>query len=205
MIDEDSGASEMAEKILTFVNGVGITDEFLPGETRLLNAPFGTLTDFERVETSWLVEGMLVLAWAIGKAELPKFGTKCNAASVSIGLGMFRPGTKERLTQAVLRDPGEIEAAALSYLALNWRIGKFIADPREKLDFVASLKDPNSPHLVVDGVELVDGDMAIDGLPLPKVKRDRFGEVFTIVRQRFNAFKWLQGYATQYAADTTVH
>ena len=58
--------------------------------------------------------------------------------------------------------------------------------------------------MLVDEVELIDGDLAIDGLPLAQVPHERAGEVFFVIRERFNAFKWLQGYAPQYAADTTI-
>jgi Domain of unknown function (DUF4272) len=203
MIDVDPSAAEMAGAILQFVRGVGLEDAFEPCEARILQAPFGTLSEFEVVETSWVVEGIAVLAWALGKMELPPFSTKCPAAPVSIALGMFRPGTKETLSEAALRDAAEIESLALSYLALNWRIGRQIENP-EKLDFAGQLSDPNRPHLLVDGLELRDGDLTIDGVELGQVGPDRFGEVFTIVRQRFNAFKWLQGYAACYGAEPTL-
>lgn len=206
LIDADPNprARQMAEKIMFFIDGVGLASALLPHEMRLLKAPFGTLSEEECAATSWLSEGMMVLAWAIGMAELPKPGEKCHPGPASIRLGMFQAGTGERLAQANLRDPMEIETKSLTYLALNWRIGRFVANPAEKVNFAARLKDPESPHLLVDEVELVDGDMAIDGLPLSQVPHERAGEVFFIVRERFNAFKWLQGFAPHYATEMAV-
>lgn len=206
LIDADPNprAREMSEKILFFVNGVGLTSDLLPHEMRLLKAPFGSLNETECAATSWLSEGMVLLAWAIGHAELPDFRTKCHPGPAAINLGMFRPGTKDRLAQATLRDPMEIEMKALTYLALNWRIGHFLLNPAEKIDFAARLKDPQSPHLLVDEVELLDGDMAIDGVPLVEVPHQRAGEVAFIVRERFNALQWLQGYAEHYSTEATV-
>jgi hypothetical protein len=206
MIDGDSnpGAKKMSDAILTFVNGVGIANELLPREIQLLDAPFGTISEPDRIATSWLSEGMTVLAWSIGLAELPDFQTKCHPGPGSISLGMFRPGTRERLSQAALRDAAEIEMKSLTYLALNWRIGQFVLDPAATLDFAARLKDPHSPDLLVDEIELVDGDMAIDGLPLSKVPHERAGEVFYVVRERFNAFRWLQGFSPAYSTSTSI-
>ena len=207
MIDGNTNpnAAKMAENIKVFTKGVGIDDQFLAPEARLLSSPFGSLAAFQRFEASWLVEGMVVLAWSLGKAELPRFDTKCNAGPGSMALGMFRPGTKEKLGASVLRDPEEIENAAVRYLALNWRIGKFASNPLEKFDLVASLQSPGSPHLVVDGIDLHDGDLVINGLPLGRVPRERLEEIFGIVRERFNALKWLQGYSANYSANITQH
>jgi hypothetical protein len=202
--DPDPGAKKMSDNVLAFVEGVGLSQDLLPHQMRMLNAKFGTLSESVCVETSWLSEGMVVLAWSIGLAELPDFRTKPHPGPTAIRLGMFQPGTKARLEQAVLRDANEIEAKALTYLVLNWRIGNFILNPQDRMDLAAKLKDPRSPHLLVDEVELLDGDMAIDGLPLAGVPHDRAGEVFQIVRERFNAFKWLQGYSSQYSADTNI-
>jgi hypothetical protein len=204
MIDADPRAEGMADSILTSVRKAGLHDAFEPCECRLLHAPFGTITDVERVGTSWLVEGVAVLAWALGKVEPPAFATKCASAPVSIALGMFRPGTKKTLSEAAFRDADEIESLALSYLALNWRIGKHIESP-EKLDFAAQIKHPDGLHLLVDGLELRDGDLTIDGLELSQLSEARFCEVFTIIRERFNAFKWLQGYASLYPAELAEH
>jgi len=200
MIDSDphANAGKMSSNIMLYVDGVGLANEFLPHELRLLKSPFGTLDESECIETSWLSEGMVVLAWAIGQAELPSPRVKCDPGPVAIGLGMFQPRTRERLAKAKLRDAREIEAKSLTYLALNWRIGHFIENPGEKMDLAAKLKDPSSPHLLVDEVEMADNDLALDGVPLAKVPRAKAGEFFHIVRERFNAFKWLQGLSAQY-------
>jgi hypothetical protein len=206
MIDGDPNPSapKMAEAIRTFVAGVRLEDVLEPAESRLVNAPFGAFREFEREETSWTVEGVAVLAWAIGKTELPPYWCNCNGATVSVALGMFRPETRETLGESRLRDANEIEMCALSYLVLNQRIGQYIASPG-RMNLAVRLRDPNSPHLLVEGIELIDDDLAIDGLPLSQVEAERFGEVAQIVRERFNALKWLQGYSAWYGVSVTVH
>jgi hypothetical protein len=203
MIDADPGpkAQKMSEMILFFINGVGLVNDLLPNELRMLNQPFGTLQESECIATSWLSEGMVALAWTLGLAELPDPRTKCHPGPASMSLGMFQPGTKDRLAQAALRKDAEIEMKFGTYLAFNWRIGNFVAHPEERIDFVTRLKDPHSPHLLVDELEFVEGDVAVDGLPLSKVPHERMGEVAFVVRERFNAFMWLEGYSAQYSTD----
>ena len=203
MIDADPNpnAQKTSEMILFFVNGVGLTDDLLPHELRMLKVPFGKLKLDHCATVSWLSEGMMVLAWALHLAELPDARTKCHPGPASMRLGMFQPGTRERLSQSILRDADEIEMKFGTYLAFNWRIGKFVINPTQKMDFESRLKDPNSPHLPVDELEFIDGDLAIDGLPLAKVPHERMGEVAFLVRERFNAFKWLLGYTAQYSTE----
>lgn len=203
--DPDPEARKMSEMILFFVNGVGLTPDLLPDELSMIRAPYGTLSLPHCVSISWLSEGMVALAWALGLSELPSPHTKCHPGPASLALGMFQPGTRERLTQAVLRNPVEIEMKFATYLAFNGRIARFVLNPAETIDFVSQLKDPSSPHLLVDELEFVDGDLAIDGMPLAKVPHDRAGEVAFIVRERFNALKWLQGYSEQYSIDNAAH
>src|ERR1700722_15475311 len=97
MIDADPRAAENSGHVLTFIKGVGLEGSLEPAEARLLAAPHGSLSEMQQAETSWLVEGMAVLAWALGKAELPRWDEKCDPRTVSVAVGMFQPGTKETL------------------------------------------------------------------------------------------------------------
>jgi hypothetical protein len=93
---------------------------------------------------------------------------------------------------------------ALSYTALSRRLEQYQQKP-EKLDFAARLKEPEGPRLLLDGVELKDGDLAIDGMPLDQIPQERFNEVCSIVRERLKALRWLLGHEKNYAAVATIH
>src|ERR1035437_4933475 len=197
-------AEKLARKIPECTQEAGIYQTFEPAEIQLLHAPFGSLTQQDRVAMRWVVEGVAVMAWALGRAELPPFATKSEAAPVTFALGMFRPGAQEQFSEASLRDPGEIEMCALSYTALSRRLEQYQQKP-EKLDFAARLKEPEGPRLLLDGVELQDGDLSIDGMPLDQIPQERFNEVCSIVRERLKALRWLLGHEKNYAAVATIH
>jgi hypothetical protein len=202
--DPDPTAQELAGKILPLTQETGIYSTYEPAELRLLNAPWGSLPRRERVALGWAVEGIAVMAWALGKADLPCFDTRCEGAPVGSSLGLFQhaPGI---LRDATLRDPLEIQARALTYEILSWRLERFL-DDRQRIDFASRLKDSAIYHSIAGGFTLLeDGDLAVDGAPLIEISDERLFEVCTIVRERHKAFRWLLGYEKNYAALTTIN
>jgi Domain of unknown function (DUF4272) len=203
--DPDPGAQEMAGKILPLTRETGIYESYEPAELRLLNAPWGSLPRRERLALSWAVEGVAVLAWALGKAPLPPFDTRCEGAPVGSALGLFQHESPETIRAATLRDPAEIEVRALTYEALSWRLARFI-ETRQRVDFASRLSNQNGPRLIDAGFTLLaDGDLAVDGAPLVEISEERLSEICTIVRQRHQAFRWLLGYEKNYAAVPIIN
>lgn len=172
-------------------------------ELRFVNAPFGSLTAGQCAEASWLIERMAVLAWAVGACELPLFHSKINGAKVSKALGIFQPGTCERIEAAKLRSPDEIVMGAETYSALQWRLSERASNP-VRIDFYEKVKDPESNHLTIEGLEFCDNDLAIGGVPLCAVPEKDLGFTFAIVYQRFKGFRWLLGYDRGESTVTAV-
>jgi hypothetical protein len=206
MIDGDSDpeAQELAGRILPLTQETGIYQTYEPAELRLLNSPWGSLARRERVAFGWAVEGVAVMTWALGKAELPGFSTRCEGAPVGNALKMFEQESAEDLESATLRDSKEIEQRALTYAVLVWRLNKFV-EGREKINFAAHLKDAQGEPLRVEGFNLIDGDLAVDGTALADLSDERLSEVCSIVRERDKAFRWLLGYEKTYTAVETIH
>jgi hypothetical protein len=202
--DPDPSAQELAGQILPLTRETGIYQAYEPAELRLLNAPWGTLPRRDRVALSWAVEGVAVMAWALGKAPLPPFDTRCEGAPVGSALGLFQHESPEVVHAATLRDRSEIEMHALTYEILSWRLQQFLAC-RQRIDFASRLKSSNSPLAIVGAVALLEGDLAVDGAPLLEVSEERLSEVSTIVRERHKAFRWLLGHEKNYAPAATIN
>ncbi len=202
--DPDPTAQELAGRILPLTQETGIYETYEPAELRLLNAPWGSLPRRERVALSWAVEGVAVMAWALGKADLPSFDTRCQGAPVGSALGLFQHAP-EVLRDATLRDTAEIEARALTYEILSWRLERFL-DDHKRIDFASRLKGSTVHGCVAGSFTLLEGgDLAVDGAPLVDISDERLFEVCTIVRERHKAFRWLLGYEKNYAAVTTIN
>lgn len=162
-----------------------------PPEQRFIDAPFGRIPQSQRIEASWLIENMAVLAWAVKVADLPPYYQKVEGAAVSRALGAFQPGHAEKIAEATLRDPAEIVAGAQVYAALYWRLTTYRKD-HAAVDFQAKLTAPEG-HLLVDGLEFIDRDLAIEGKPLKEMTEEEVQNVSGIVHQRYQEFRFLLG------------
>ena len=172
-------------------------------EKRFVNAPFGTLKPYQRAEASWLIEGMAALAWALRLAELPPFYSMSKGAAVSKALGIFQADAGDRIEQATLRKPGEIIMGAHTYGAVMWRLNEYLKD-QKPVEFAKKLTNTDG-HLVVDGLEFLDGDLAVEGRPLDKVPEEKLSQVGAIVFQRNRQFRWLLGFERGESTVTTVN
>jgi hypothetical protein len=207
MIDDDPSpqAAAMAAKVPAIMKQNWIDGlELDAAEERFINAPLGALIPQQRIEASWLIERMAVLAWAIGAAELPPFFTKIDGARVSAALGMFSPDAEERIAGAKLRSVDEIIMGARTYGVLMWRLAKYFSDPAP-IDLYKKVTDPDGRHLMVDGLEFHDCDLAIEGVPLRQVLEDKLQLVGAIVYHRNKQFRWLFGFERGESTVTTVN
>src|SRR3954463_15741082 len=82
-------AADLAKRSHNWLPELGVEAELNEWEKRVLASPFGRLAERDRTNASWLSEGMLVLAWALGRIELPGFDQQCVPAEVANGLGFL--------------------------------------------------------------------------------------------------------------------
>lgn len=162
-----------------------------PPERRFIDAPFGKIPPTQRIEASWLIENMAVLAWAVKVAELPPYYRKVDGAAVSRALGAFQAGQVEKIGEATLRETSEIIAGAQVYAALYWRLTTYRKDGAA-VDFEAKLTAPEG-HLLVGGLEFIDRDLAVEGKPLREMSEEEVQTVSGIVHQRYQEFRFLLG------------
>jgi hypothetical protein len=199
----DPRAAETASRMLDMMHEEGIDAGLEPTEIRFHRAPFGTLRHFERAEASWLVEGAAVLAWALCKSDLPNYFTRSPAIPVGRALGMFQPNARSLVQSAELRPAEEIELCTARYMALYWRLSAYRENP-VPVDFEEQLREPDSPHLAIDGIELLDRDLAITGQPLHTLSHEAFSELWSIVAERYKALRWLMGWDEGYRTLTAI-
>jgi hypothetical protein len=91
-----------------WLDRLGVMDALEESETDLLNTPCGMLDERTMVNASWRAEGMLVLAWALGRSELVHYDEKCEPAEVAERLGFLRERSQPALAKPTLRDSAEI-------------------------------------------------------------------------------------------------
>lgn len=199
---EDSTAFQ--QDLVAWLDEIGAGAECEPRERRLLEAPVGTLSAADAVNGSWDAEAMVVLAWALGRVELPAFDAPCKPRVVADALGFWQERAQSVLCAPSLRGPAEIDALANALFAVHWRLREFSLR-RTAMDFRASAEHAWFGPLDLSGVPLVEDDLAIDGAPLAPVPEQRWRECLSIAAERHRAVNWLLGYEPVYAdvtADT---
>src|SRR5207248_1231349 len=79
-------AENARDRLLSWVRQFGLTPSLGPLELETINAPLGGLSQFHRFDATWACEGVAVLAWALGRFELPKHDEQVDPYAVTDAL-----------------------------------------------------------------------------------------------------------------------
>ncbi|HEY4646039.1 MAG TPA: DUF4272 domain-containing protein [Steroidobacteraceae bacterium] len=162
---EGEGAStenvQCQKDMVTWLAETGANAEVEPLEQQFLEADIGTLTPKQTVDRSWEAEAMVVLAWALGLADLPPFDRVCQPATVAQALGFWQPNWEALLATVVRRSEDEVAALANHLFTVHWRLREFYLH-RQPIDFV-EVAERTQFGLDPTDLPLIQGDLAVDG------------------------------------------
>lgn len=210
----DDKADEARDAFWTPIYDTPVFDALTPRERELSEATLITLTEEQQIEASWAVEGMVVLAWALGFLdELPSWDAQTEPSFLEevpnpIALARVR-------AEAKLREPEEIDRAAAAAQLWHWRsrtrelIEAGFEFPKELVrPGVASLDDMvrlTAAHAFADGSieRVIDGDFPARDKAYRALGDDEWHEVRSIAFERYRALNWLRGLAEGNAWDET--
>lgn len=203
-----AGQSDQHEMLLEWVQFVGLQDELEPDEWEVLRRPLGRLEQRQQITSTWRLEGLGVIAWALGRFGLPPHDQLVGCHSLWRDLGMLDiAACKGLLAVPTLRPLPELQALRRRLLAINWRLTNFYVRPTA-VDFVqlteASFGKYDrtawfSPQEVAE-LPLVDGDLSIRGVRLDKSPPDDLSIARSIAHERHQAANWLCEGPERYSA-----
>jgi hypothetical protein len=199
---DPEGAEGLRNRLLPWLEAVGAATELEDRERQMLSAPIGLLDRKASLNASWQSEGMTALAWALDCIELPPFYEQCDPAETAAKMGFLRTLEETPLSKPFLQPADQIGALADSYLTVHWRLREQTLRPRH-MDFVEYVAQCNWGPLHLDGVETVEGDLAVKGTPLNRLKENQFREALSITQERHHALNWLRGFEELYSLVTT--
>jgi hypothetical protein len=205
LIEKDAhsaGTEALRQRLVSWLDCIGVTEEMEPAEVILLSTPVGKLDRKTQVNATWKSEGMVVLAWALHCAELPPVHIECDPSDTANAMGFLDDRQNTPLHKPVLRDWSEIESWADIYLTLHWRLRQFSLEA-SPMDFVAYVSECTWASLRLDHLETVDRDLAIDGVRIDKVENATYRQTLSITQERHQAFNWLLGFEPLYSEVTT--
>ncbi len=195
-------AAEFWNEVRDWFAGLGIADEFEADELAVFDAPLGELTDQDLVNASWRSEAAAVLAWALKRYEPERHDRQVDPQAVADALGWLKPREETVLADPVLRTDDEQFDYREQLFAVHWRLDEFRLRP-EPMDFRKVAATAWFGPLIIAGVPLVDGDLAIGDTSISQAPHDLRSSVASIALERHRAINWLAGYSDIFSETPT--
>jgi hypothetical protein len=190
------GASDLAKRSYDWLRALGLEGELRAWERRVLESTFGQLNDRDRVNPSWLSEAVVVLAWSLGRLELPGFAEQCDPADAANSLGFLQPTEASVLNQPELRSSEDLREYNEFIYNLHWRVRDFSLNKRS-YDFEALARKAWGEPVLRHGLVLSDRDLCVRGVPISRAAERDWRTLASIARERHRASNWLIGYASE--------
>ena len=191
------------ERLLKWIDELGIGDELEPDEWEVLQRPVGRLEQQSFVNAMWRVEGLCVLAWALQRYDLPPDDELVTPPELYQSMGLFKADeAREILEQPNLRPTEELDEMAIHLLMLHWRVRDFSLRP-QPMDFVAFSKKSWLGEFDISRFRIIDNDLAIGDTAIADASPDEVQRVQSLAMERHLAINWLMGDADLYSDTDT--
>lgn len=178
--------------------------EVQPLERLLLGMPVGTPGPQALVNGAWLGEGVAVLAWALGLAELPPHDVEADVFQLAGRLGIGTPAPAV-LAAPALRPHEELSAQCRRLLGIHWRLRELLLKPTAPVDFRAFSETSWFGGFDLTGMPLAKGDLAVGGVPVTEAPPHAVALARSVAFERHRAINWLlEGGALYAEVDTST-
>ena len=193
------------EHLRAWVEGAEIDGELEPEEKRVIETAPRALDHQDALNAVWRLEGLVVLAWALGLCELPAYDAVVDTDQLLATLGFPNEPDRARalLETPVLKSPNALKAYQEQAFALHWRLVDFRVNP-QAMDFAKMKEECWFGPLDLSWATLAENDLAIQGEAISRANADAVGTVASIANERHRAANWLIGYASVYS-ETDVN
>ena len=193
---DNPDGNELRSRLLDWLVATGLIWELEQEERKLLATPLGRAEDQAIIDAEWRTEGLAVLAWALGRFELPPHDERVRnylVATDAVGfLGDKAMGAL--LLTGTLRPSREIRAFANQITMVSWRLTQLRTNPSSG-GFADLQKFP--AYCVIEGwlkdLRLVDGELAVGDSSLTAASDTERQMCSSIARERHIAAYWLEG------------
>jgi hypothetical protein len=175
--------------LLHWLTEVGLDDECEDDELALLDSEIGTIDEQSMIDAVWRSEGAVALGWGLGICDLPPHDEVCAPNQLHHALGLMAE------LPAVLRGPALRPSLALARIeaclgAIHARLEAYALrpEPMQLAHFVAS---PDEAEEILADLDLVEGDLTVDGQPLHRADPDAVAVAESIAVERLQAVRWI--------------
>lgn len=199
----DPGVEQTRARILTWVNEIGIRDELEPDEWKVLQLPLGVPPQRDIINATWRLEGLGVLAWALGRFELRPHDQLADPVQLLPSLGILNAQrARELIASPALRPIEELQALSERLFAIHWRLREWHLKHRP-MDFPEFARNAWFGPLDLANLPLIENDLAIDSKPLSRALEDAVSRASSAAVERRVAANWLMGGSAVYSQTDT--
>jgi hypothetical protein len=182
---------ETYQDLLAGVRDIGIDDEFEPDEWNVLQRPPGKLDQRMQVDSTWRLEGLVVLAWALNRFDLPPHDQLVSVNPLWESLGVYDvDAARALLADPTLRPREEIGTLRNRLFALHWRLRNFHLRP-DVMNFAEFARTCWFGPLEISDLPLIDDDLGLRGARLDRAPADVFSSAHSASLERHHAANWL--------------
>ncbi len=204
-LEIERGTKEFLLEVIDWLKRQNLWEEAEPTERKMLQMPLGTLTSQETVNGTWRAEGLVVLAWALQRSDLPPHDQLSQPRAVADSLGFLSDTSPEVLAAPTLRSSTELSKFSEVMFSLHWRLRNFAHIESKKMDFAKFAKEAWFGPLTIDGLPLINGDLAICGKEIGRALSEDLQKCQSITMDRHQAANWLIGMDETYSeVDTST-
>jgi len=183
-------ATKIHKRLMDWIEGAKI-DDIEPDEWKVIQRTPGRLDTRMQTDSTWRLEGLVVLAWALGKYEIPPHDELVAFNAMWEALGVFDVDAAKKLIQdARLKQRPKISALRNRLFSLHWRLRNFGTN-KEVLDFKEFAQTAWFGPLDLKGLPFMQGDLAIQGKRLDRASEDEVSSANSAAQERHQATNWL--------------
>jgi hypothetical protein len=177
--------------LLAWVRDIGIDEEFEPQEREVVHRPLGQLDRRQQINSTWRLEGLVVLAWALGRFEIPPHDQLVSLSPLWRSLGLLDADSAGALlANATIRSREELATLRNRLFALHWRLRNQFVNPGV-LDLTEFARTCSFGPLDLTGLPLVEGDLGLQGQRIDRAAVNVFASAHSTAQERHQAANWL--------------
>ncbi len=195
----DPGVEQTRGRIHRWVDDVDAHDELEPDEWRVVQTPLGKLPPQDALDATWRLEGLGVLAWALGWFSLPPHDELCDPGQLLPAVGLLNAErARALLAEPSLRPAAALAAARERLFAVHWRLRNYRLRPAA-MDFRLFAATAWFGPLDLTGTRLANDDLAVGDQPIAKAAKGRVQTASSATVERHRAANWLHGDGAVYS------
>lgn len=203
LLEQDESSVYEKEKqrqaLVNWATKVSADNELEAKELDILSTPVGALDRTTVINTTWRLEGLGVLAWALNLVEQAPYDEQVDTAQL---LDTLYQAADSLLKSPSVREEEEIDEYGEQIFALHWRLVEFTLNS-EVMDFTEIIQQPWFGLTDLTAFHLINGDLAIGGQRIDKAPAKAFSQTMSIARERHQAINWLLGHNPIYSEIDT--